>query len=168
MLLYPALFTHLGLSEVVYGQFVGATLHELAQVVVAGEAVGMEALRMAVIEKMLRVLLLAPFLLMLSLHGVRTQAADHAQAQPRLIIPWFALGFVGTAALHSLHLVPACIVQTLLRLDAALLTANMAALGLTTRLADVRQAGWRPVLLAAIATLFLMAAGYGLSRWWLM
>jgi len=166
MFCYPALFSHLGLTEPVYGQLMGATIHEVAQVVAAGEAVGRIALQTAVIEKMMRVLLLAPFLLMLSAYVVRTAAAPTTSG-PRICIPWFALGFVVLAALNSLHWLPAPTVQYILRLDAALLALAMAALGLDTRFVSILQAGWRPLLLAAIATLFLMGAGYGLSLWWL-
>jgi len=167
MFLYPALFGSLNLPENVYGQLVGATVHEVAQVVVAGEAVGREALRAAVIEKMLRVLLLAPFLLMLSGYWVRTAAADNLHTRPRVSIPWFALGFILIAALNSLHGLPTATVQAILKLDAALLATAMAALGLSMQFASVFQAGWRALLLAAIATLFLMGAGYGSSLWWL-
>src|SRR5690606_39395911 len=66
MFLYPWLYPHLGLGEHAFGVYAGSTIHEVAQVVVAGRAVGDAAGAAAVIVKMLRVMLLAQFLLVLS------------------------------------------------------------------------------------------------------
>lgn len=175
MFLYPVLFPYLGLSEIAYGRFAGATIHEVAQVVVAGEAVSQVALHAAVVEKMLRVMLLAPFLLLLSAYVARsafrqtkdtadaTNAQRENQQKTRITIPWFALGFVAVVGLNSLQIVPTALVETVLQLDAFLLAMAMAALGLCTRVSDIRQAGWRPMLLAALASCFLLAGGYGLT-----
>lgn len=170
MFVYPALYPYLGLSETAYGRYAGATIHEVAQVVVAGAAVGQQALHAAVVEKMLRVLLLAPFLLLLSAYLLRRPqagtAADAARGASRLVIPWFALGFIAMAGVHSLGWVPEPAVAGILRLDAFLLAMAMTALGLSTRLRDVLRAGWRPLLLAAMTAVLLLGAGYLLSLWW--
>ena len=173
MFVYPALYPYLGLSEIAYGRYAGATIHEVAQVVVAGAAVGQQALHAAVVEKMLRVLLLAPFLLLLSAYLMREAAAPasgdaDAPAQARrLVIPWFALGFIAMAGVNSLNWLPEPLVHGILKLDAFLLAMAMTALGLSTRLADVFRAGWRPLLLAAITAVLLLVVGYALSLWWL-
>jgi uncharacterized integral membrane protein (TIGR00698 family) len=67
MICYPLLYPYLHLDERAYGVYAGSTIHEVAQVMVAGRAVGEMAAVTAVIEKMWRVMLLAPFLLLLSL-----------------------------------------------------------------------------------------------------
>jgi len=170
MFIYPLLFPYLGLSETAYGRYAGATIHEVAQVVVAGAAVGQQALHAAVVEKMLRVLLLAPFLLLLSAYLARRPAKSEdgaAAGAGGLVIPWFALGFVAIAALNSTGWVPEASVAGILKLDAFLLAMAMAALGLSTRVADLRRAGWRPMLLAAITAVLLLSVGYALSVWWL-
>ena len=177
MFIYPLLFPYLGLSETAYGRYAGATIHEVAQVVVAGAAVGQQALHAAVVEKMLRVLLLAPFLLMLSAYLMRRPAkngkcgendeSNAAAGAGGLVIPWFALGFVAIAALNSTGWVPEASVAGILKLDAFLLAMAMAALGLSTRMADLRRAGWRPMLLAAMTAVLLLSVGYALSMWWL-
>ncbi len=167
MFVYPALYPYLGLSEVAYGRYAGATIHEVAQVVVAGAAVGQAALHAAVIEKMLRVLLLAPFLLLLSAYLLRRpDSAAASQDAKRLVIPWFALGFVAMAGVNSLAWLPEPAVAGILKLDAFLLAMAMTALGLSTRLRDVLRAGWRPLLLAAMTALMLLGVGYVLTRWW--
>ncbi|RDZ26791.1 YeiH family protein [Lysobacter silvisoli] len=166
MFLYPALYPLLGLSERAYGLYVGSTVHEVAQVVVAGRAVGDVAASTAVIEKMLRVMLLAPFLLLLSL---RASGRGGGPARSRLRLPWFALAFVAVSALHPLLGLPPSWSEAIAQLDTAVLAMAMAALGLRTQLGAIRQAGARPLLLAALLFVLLTVGGYALNlaamRW---
>lgn len=150
--LYPALFhwnaAHgwLDMSPAQYGLYVGSTVHEVAQVVAAGEAIAPEAADVAVISKMVRVMMLAPFLLLLSMAVARgNRSSQMSDGQPRRItIPWFALGFVAMAGVNSLGVLPAAVVQVGVQLDNALLAVAMAALGLTTHVRAVRAAGTKP------------------------
>lgn len=157
MFLYPLLYPLLGLSEHAYGVYAGSTIHEVAQVVVAGRAVGETAAATAVIEKMLRVMLLAPFLLLLSA-GLRSGSGSR-----RITIPWFAVLFVAVAGFNSLQLLPAALVDTLVRIDGVVLAMAMAALGLRTQAGAVRQAGLRPLLLAASLFVFLVVGGLAIN-----
>lgn len=68
MILYPLIYPYLAINEYTYGVYVGSTIHEVAQVIAAGNAIGNESGNIAVIEKMLRVMLLAPFLMCLSFY----------------------------------------------------------------------------------------------------
>jgi uncharacterized integral membrane protein (TIGR00698 family) len=85
MLLYPWLYAVLSLSPQEFGVYAGATIHEVAQVVVVGEQVGGEAAGAAVIEKMLRVMMLAPFLLLLPWSGLLGSGRDPARAALLLV-----------------------------------------------------------------------------------
>lgn len=160
MLLYPHLYPLAGLPAGQFGTYLGATVHEVAQVVAAGKAIGEPVAASAVVSKMCRVLLLAPFLAWLSW---RRRGESAGQAGPgRITIPWFALGFLAAVALNSL--LPAGgawrgVVETL---DSVLLATAMAGLGLGTTLAKLRQAGTRPLLLAGLLFLWLVLGGYGL------
>jgi uncharacterized integral membrane protein (TIGR00698 family) len=133
MFAYPLLFPYLGMSEHAYGVFTGSTVHEVAQVVAAGRSVSEPAAAAAVIEKMLRIMMLAPFLLVLS--GVRHdgRAGVHADG-------------------HTAGRAP------------VLLATAMAALGLRTHVGAIRQAGLRPLLLAAALFVFLVLGGYAINR----
>ncbi|WP_242110652.1 YeiH family protein [Luteimonas aquatica] len=168
MFVYPWAYPYLGLSEHAYGLFAGSTIHEVAQVVVAGKAVGEAAAATAVIEKMLRVMLLAPFLLLLSSWAGAARGGDGA-ARAKITIPWFALAFVAVSGLHSLRVVPAPAVEAIVRLDTVLLAMAMAALGLRTQASALRQAGPRPLLLALLLFGVLTVGGYALNvavgRW---
>src|ERR1019366_4235397 len=66
MSLYPALYPLTGFTERQFGIYTGATVHEVAQALAAGRAVSQTASDTAVITKMLRVLLLAPVLVIIS------------------------------------------------------------------------------------------------------
>ena len=170
MFVYPLLYPHLGVGEHAYGVYAGSTIHEVAQVVVAGRAIGEHAAAAAVIEKMLRVMLLAPFLLLLSAWLRRRTSADGSAGAGagKLVIPWFAVLFVAVSGLHSLQWLPPALVDALVRLDTVLLAMAMAALGLRTHVGAVRQAGMRPLLLATCLFAFLVGGGWlvnvGVSR----
>jgi len=169
MFSYPLLYPHLGLSEHAYGVFTGSTVHEVAQVVAAGRSVSEAAAADAVIEKMLRIMMLAPFLVVLSAtqRGRPGEALDegNAPAHPRtkIVIPWFAVLFIVASAVNSLHLLPPRLVAALIDIDTLLLATAMAALGLRTHAAAIRQAGLRPLLLAAVLFGFLVVGGYAVN-----
>jgi uncharacterized integral membrane protein (TIGR00698 family) len=186
--LYPALY-HLNsryhllaMSPTAYGIYAGSTIHEVAQVVAAGRAIADAAANTAVITKMVRVMMLAPFLIILSTYLSRTPKggddgdappADDASPSPagdaspprapqhpgRIVIPWFALGFVAVAGLNSLAILPHAFVSTAVDVDTGLLAMAMAALGATTHVSAVRTAGIKPLALAALLFLWLIFGG---------
>jgi uncharacterized integral membrane protein (TIGR00698 family) len=184
--LYPALY-HLNSSyhllgsdsPAAYGLFAGSTIHEVAQVVAAGRAIGEQAAATAVITKMVRVMLLAPFLLALSVYlsrekqpdqaqtqaidQVHNQAPDAARAKPRISIPWFALGFIAVTGLNSLVVLPAQLTAITTQFDTFVLAMAMAALGLTTHVSAIRSAGVRPLALAAVLFTWLVAGGIAIN-----
>jgi uncharacterized integral membrane protein (TIGR00698 family) len=164
MFVYPLLYPYLGLSETAYGLYAGSTIHEVAQVVVAGRAVGEQAASFAVIEKMLRVMMLAPFLVILSSRMDAGAEGAAASGKRKITIPWFALLFIVMAGVNSLHLVPAPLVAAILQVDTVLLAMAMAALGLRTHVGAIKQAGSKPILLASLLFVFLMTGGYVINR----
>lgn len=166
MFLYPWIYAHLQSSHAAlftaqtFGVYIGSTLHEVAQVVAAGHAINNEAESMAVIAKMLRVMMLAPFLFLLGLWLKRSRPADvDTEAAAPMSFPWFAAVFIVVAGFNSLALLPADWVDTLVKLDGVLLTMAMAALGIATRVQMLRQAGFKPVLLALLLFIWLMVGG---------
>lgn len=163
MFLWPLLYRSLhgwGLSDVQYGLFAGSTIHELAQAAVAGQSVSPQAMNVSVIAKMLRVMLLAPFLMALSWWLAR-RAPAHSQAHrtTRLAVPWFALAFVAATIVHAWVPLPRAWLAAIGQLDQALLATAMAALGLTTSARAILAAGWRPMSLAAILFTWLIVGG---------
>jgi uncharacterized integral membrane protein (TIGR00698 family) len=167
MFVYPLLFPHLGLSPQQFGVYAGSTIHEVAQVVAAGAGVGDAAAKTAVIEKMLRVMMLAPFLLLLSA-ALRKENSD-CSGQARIIVPWFALLFIAASGINSLHLIGATATAVIAQADMFILAMAMSALGLRTHISAVRQAGVKPLILAALLFCFLSVGGYAVNtlvmRW---
>ncbi|GAA5504453.1 UPF0324 inner membrane protein YeiH [Deinococcus xinjiangensis] len=159
--LYPQMYHwHLWpFTDLHYGIYIGSTVHEVAQVVAIGKAIDPAVADAAVTVKMLRVMLLAPFLIGLSAWWGRHGEPQTAGERGRITVPWFAFGFVGVALFNSLHLLPAGVVADLLNLDTLLLTMAMAALGLTTNLGILRQAGLKPLLLGGALMLWLVCGG---------
>ncbi|SCK34931.1 conserved hypothetical integral membrane protein [Variovorax sp. HW608] len=156
-----------------FGIYAGSTIHEVAQVVAAARSVGPEAADTAVIAKMVRVMMLAPFLILLSgwLARDASKQAGHDGApagvphKTRLAVPWFAFGFVGVVLLNSLHVLPSHLTGIATMLDTFLLAMAMGALGLSTHLGAIRKAGARPLLLAAILFGWLVIGGALVNRW---
>ncbi|MBN8769085.1 MAG: YeiH family putative sulfate export transporter [Stenotrophomonas nitritireducens] len=164
MFLYPLLYQWgvaagwMPLDETGFGVFTGSTVHEVAQVVAAGRAVSKPAADAAVIAKMVRVMMLAPFLVGLSALLARGRPAGDGQ-RSKITVPWFAFGFIAMVGFNSLQLLPTRLVATLVDLDTVLLAMAMAALGLTTHVSALRQAGARPMLLAVLLFAWLMGGG---------
>lgn len=139
-----------------YGVYTGSTMHEVAQVVAAGHAIGPDAENAAVIAKLLRVMMLAPFLLLLAARVRRSGSSQHTGP---IAFPWFALMFIVVTLFNSLHLLPAGLIRDINQLDNVLLATAMAALGLTTRAGALKRAGLKPLLLGLILFIWLMAGG---------
>lgn len=168
MLLYPFLY-HLGwlqpwLSAQQYGVYTGSTIHEVAQVVVAGNAVSPEVGNTAVVTKMIRVMMLAPFLLVLSFALTKgcSENGESASFMSRIKevkIPWFAFIFIAIVLLHTWVPMTASFERSMVMLDDVLLTMAMFALGLTTHLSAIKQAGVKPLILGAIMFIWLIVGG---------
>ncbi|QHJ01011.1 YeiH family putative sulfate export transporter [Xylophilus rhododendri] len=172
MFLYPVAYGLLAehgliaMSPSAYGVYAGSTIHEVAQVVAAGRAVGEQAADTAVIAKMVRVMMLAPFLIGLSAWLARSPSEGDAAGKPvprAITIPWFALGFVAVAGLHSLVELPRPLMNFAIDADTALLAMAMAGLGLTTRVSAIRSAGLRPLGLAAVLFAWLLLGGFAVN-----
>ena len=168
MFLWPVLYNlffqkgWLAMDAQQYGVFVGSTVHEVAQVVVAGRAAGEEAAGAAVISKMVRVIMLAPFLMLLAWGLLRYERKHNPQAEQsgkKIVIPWFALGFILVIAIHSTSVLPRAVVENGIVLDNLLLAMAMGALGLSTHVSVLRRAGIRPLLLALMLFGWLLGGG---------
>jgi uncharacterized integral membrane protein (TIGR00698 family) len=154
-----------------FGVYAGSTIHEVAQVVAAGRSIGPDAADTAVIAKMVRVMMLAPFLVMLSAWLARDDARSGAgratldgAPKGKLAVPWFAFGFIGVVLFNSLQWLPQPVAAAMTELDTALLATAMAALGLTTQVGAIRRAGAKPLLLALVLFIWLVAGGAMINR----
>ena len=145
----------------------------------AGRSISVETANTAVITKMVRVMMLAPFLIALSAWLARKSAgkngghsgansagahgadsgANTAAGPRRLTIPWFAFAFIGMVLFNSLALLPKATVATAVDVDTFLLAMAMGSLGLTTHLSAIRRAGMKPLLLGGVLFVWLVGGG---------
>ena len=165
MFLYPFLFKLgiLNLSDSNMGIYIGATLHEVAHAVGAGEALGESVSSNAVIVKMIRVMMLAPFLIILSIWLLKTavnSTIDNNGTKSKIIIPWFAVMFIVVVAFNSFDLLSLQIVESINYLDSLILTVAMTALGTQTSFDKFKNVGLKPIYLSSVLFLWLIFAGY--------
>ena len=168
MILYPFLY-HLGwlqpwLSAQDYGVYTGSTIHEVAQVVVAGNTVSADVGDTAVVTKMIRVMMLAPFLLVLSFALIKGNSENGETASfisrvKQVKVPWFAFIFILIVLLHTWIPMSVGFEHSMVLFDDILLTMAMFALGLTTHISAIKQAGIKPLILGAIMFLWLIVGG---------
>ena len=168
MILYPFLY-HLGwlqpwLSAQDYGVYTGSTIHEVAQVVVAGNTVSADVGDTAVVTKMIRVMMLAPFLLVLSFALIKGNSENGKTASfisrvKQVKVPWFAFIFILIVLLHTWIPMSVGFEHSMVLFDDILLTMAMFALGLATHISAIKQAGIKPLILGAIMFLWLIVGG---------
>ena len=136
----------------------GWVIHEVAQVVAAGGAIGGGALAAAVVVKLARVSMLAPVMAVLSVRQRRLSAGADVKRPP--LIPVFVLAFLACVVLRSTGVLPAAVLADAKLVQTALLTAAMFALGAGVHVATIRKVGARPFLLATVSTVWVATIAY--------
>jgi uncharacterized integral membrane protein (TIGR00698 family) len=161
MVLYPLICVSLGFDPQTTGVMLGATIHDVAQVVGAGYAVSETAGNTAVIVKLFRVFLMLPLVLVVGWLFARRAVAT---AAARIPIPVFALVFVGLCVLNSIAAAFPAVVPLFTQVKAPLIEAStwglliaISALGLGTSLTAIAALGWRHVATVIGTTLVILA-----------
>jgi uncharacterized integral membrane protein (TIGR00698 family) len=151
VLLLPLLVPVLALSLTQYGVLAGLTVYAVPQVLAATLPIGALSNQVGTVVKLVRVLMLGPVILVLSLFF-------RAQARPKLheLVPWFILGFLGLLGVRSAGLIPVALLGPIKEVAAALTTVSMAALGLGVDFRQLARAGMR---VSAAVTLSLLVLG---------
>jgi Predicted membrane protein len=153
----PALSALLQLDPRTAGIWTGASTHEVAQVVAAAGIIGPDALKVAVLVKLARVLMLAPVLAVVSFRQ-RSSGLEPGATRPPLV-PLFVVGFIAMVVIRSLGVLPPVVIDAAKLAQGWLLGAAMFALGTSVHRSVLRRTGTRPVLLAAAATAIVMTIG---------
>ncbi|MCT1691801.1 YeiH family protein [Brevibacterium sp. p3-SID960] len=167
----PLIAGLLGLGEETAGMWAGASTHEVAQVVAIGGIIGPEALKVAVVVKLARVLMLAPIVAILALSVRRTAAStltpgpdSEVKAARPPMVPLFIIGFLAMAIIRTLGWLPDWAVTATGIGQTIALTAAMFALGSGVHIKSLIKLGFMPVLLATLSTL-IVAGVAGLGIW---
>ena len=171
MLLYPLICRSLGFDEQTTGIMLGATIHDVAQVVGAGYPVSETAGNTAVIVKLFRVLLLFPVVVIIGWMFARRDVAADVGKIP---IPVFALVFVALCVLNSIAAAFPAMAPTFASIKAPLVEAStwglliaIGALGLGTSMTAIAALGWRhvaTVIGTTVVILVVATAGLALLR----
>lgn len=185
MFLYPVMY-HSGwlndLGDIGTAIYTGATLHEVAHVAAAGNAMDptdtLGIAGTATITKMIRVMLLAPVLVVMAIalsyqrnKASNTDGKNAVKERTKITIPYFAIGFIVIIALNTLigeyvgvtNVKDIPFNSTIEYLDTFLLTMAMTALGIETSIDKFKAAGAKPFVLALLLFVWLLVGGYFLS-----
>ncbi len=152
MVFYPMLAHALGLDTHLTGIYLGATIHDVAQVVGAGYGVSQEAGDTATVVKLMRVAMLLPVIVVMVALYRGQQAADEPRPP---VLPWFVAAFAALVVVGSLGWVPAAVQSWGNDASRWCLVIAISAIGLKTRMQEVMTVGVRPILVMVGETLFL-------------
>jgi uncharacterized integral membrane protein (TIGR00698 family) len=154
MILYPVIVSVAGLAPNQAGIFLGGTIHDVAQVVGAGYSISPEVGDYAVLTKMLRVALLLPVVVVLSIVVRHRMQATHRRGGDRLL-PSFLVAFLAFVVIGSVGWIPKPLGGALNEVSRACLVVAIAAVGLKTSLVEMKKVGARAILLLGIEAAFL-------------
>lgn len=157
----PLLVGLLSLTAVEYGVLAGLTVYAVPQVLAATASVSSASVHAGTLVKLVRVLMLGPVVLVLSLFG---QGDGRARPSLSHLVPWFIVGFVVLLVLRSLGWIPQAALGPAHAVANVLTIMAMAALGLGVDVRAVLRAGGRVAAVVVVSLLGLAAASYGLIR----
>jgi uncharacterized integral membrane protein (TIGR00698 family) len=161
MIAYPIVARALNLGPQVAGIFLGATIHDVAQVVGAGYGMSRETGDTATVVKLMRVAMLVPVIVCATVIA-RSRGDDSASRTA--LLPWFAVVFIVLVAVNSTGGVPPSLQQAGTELSRWCLVSAIAALGMKTQLKQLITVGLRPVALMVGETIFLALLALVLLR----
>lgn len=163
MIVYPMIAKWLNLSPIEAGVFLGATIHDVAQVVGAGYSMSTETGDTATVVKLMRVAMLLPVIICAAMI-TRMQGNDSTGERPPLL-PFFAVGFLVLACINSTGWVPTIVQTGLNDLSRWCLVIAISALGMKTQLKELASVGMKPILLMIGETVFLILLVLTLMHW---
>lgn len=153
MIAYPILFSVGGFSDVEIGILIGATIHDVAQVVGAGYAVSNETGDVATFIKLLRISML-PFIVIII--ALLLKGDDELGTISPKAFPWFALGFALCLIVNSIGFIPEMITRFLADVSQWFLVFAIAGLGVSTSLKSMMELGGKSIALMVLQTVALL------------
>ena len=159
MVVYPFALQLLDVAALPAGIFLGATIHDVAQVVAAGMLFGPEAGDVATVVKLFRVALLLPVVLVISIFFGAEKSSQKMGWGSLRLIPTFLLGFVALSVIASMQILPSGVTQSIGGASRWMLVIAIAAAGLKTNFQELAKLGWQPVVMLVVETLFIASIG---------
>ena len=170
MFSYPLIYQLVAMNDQSFGIYIGSTVHEVAQALAAGQSINGEIMQTAMVVKLIRVMMLAPFILALSAGLTHIKHYNNGKHKDKchkatVFMPWFVFAFMATAMINSMVTLPEIVKSSLALASQFSLALAMAALGTHTRWATIKVAGIKPLMLALILFIMLIFGGYFLTSW---
>lgn len=178
VLALPLIGALLHMTQIGYGALAGLTVYAVPQVIAAAAPAGAKAVQIGTLVKLIRVLMLGPVCLVLSLvtakwredtgqPSARVTAGGRARRgwpAPHQLVPWFIIGFLAMVALRSANLIPAFALAPIASMATILTVISMAALGLGVDIRTVSRAGGPVIVTVILSLLALGSVSYLLIR----
>jgi len=154
MIVYPVIARALGLDPLQAGVLLGATIHDVAQVVGAGYSMSHDIGDTATVVKLMRIAMLLPVIVCAVLITRSQGGSDTGQRPP--LLPWFAVAFVVLATVTSFGWVPAAVQSLGNQMSSWCLVVAISALGMKIQLKELATVGLKPIVLMVGETVFLL------------
>ncbi|MCU1549896.1 MAG: putative sulfate exporter family transporter [Glaciihabitans sp.] len=159
IVILPALASLFGLDSVQFGHWVGASVHDVGQVVATAQTLGAAALAAAVVVKLTRVLMLAP---MVAIASIVTRRRGTAVGKQPPIVPLFIIGFLVFVLVRTFIPVPDAVLATAGIVQSILLSMALFAIGASLRLEQLARSGARALAAGATSWIVILALGLGI------
>ena len=157
LVLLPLLQGPLGLTDLQFGMWAGASVHEVGQVVAAASPAGAAVVAVAVVVKLTRVVMLAPVVAAVSIIQRRRSSAGSEETGRTPLVPLFVLGFLACVALRSTGAVPESVLGWVGHAQVAALGAALFGMGCSVKIASLFKGSGAVMVVSAIGTLFIAA-----------
>jgi len=156
----PLLWHPLGFSALQFGHWVGASVHDVGQVVATAQVAGSAALSVAVVVKLTRVLMLAPMVAITSVVVRRSGTAESGTKHPP-IVPLFVAGFICAMLVRTFLPLPVAVTSGAETVQTAFLAMALFGLGTTVRLGRLVRTGGRALLVGLLSWALIAALAWG-------
>lgn len=157
----PLLWHPLGFTDLEFGHWVGASVHDVGQVVATAQIAGSAALAVAIVVKLTRVLMLAPMVAITSVVMRHREGSPAAGTKQPAIVPLFVVGFIGTMLIRTFVPLADPVIDGADAVQTALLAMALFGLGTAVRLGELVRTGWRALLVALLSWTLIAALAWG-------
>jgi len=171
VLLLPIVGTILHMDQVAYGALAGLTVYAVPQVIAAAAPMGATSVQVGTLVKLIRVLMLGPVCVVLSLVAPSLREESDPASSPKhgrpalhQLVPWFIIGFLVMVALRSANLIPVAALSPMATASTAFMIVSMAALGLGVDIRAVSKAGGRVTITVILSLIALGTVSFALVR----
>ena len=152
MIFYPMIVYFMEMDDFAAGFFIGATIHDVAQVIGAGYSISETAGDTAAIVKMVRVAMLVPVVMALTIFFRKESSSANGI---KVSFPFFVIGFIVFILIGSTSSFPVGLKLYILDVSSWCLVTAIAAIGMKTALASLKTVGGQAITIICVETVLL-------------